>query len=131
MNKIMNLVDVQLKDLIKPDKFPLTSEDDLFDRLVNVVNTALENEADNGDEIYETSDAHVEIFLDANDDFSDTVTSEMVAALEALYQQVGWQKVTHEHQEETEDNYEGHIFKFYFKHKVIPGISSPIDSLKL
>jgi thiamine phosphate synthase YjbQ (UPF0047 family) len=119
----MNLVAVDLKDLITPDKFELTSEDDLFDRLVSVVNNMLEDEAESGEEIYETSEAHVEINLNVDDDFSDDVTPDMVSALNKLYQSIGWREVTYEHTEETEDEYASHIFKFYFKRNSTPGVS--------
>jgi len=113
----MKLVEVDLKDLITPDKFELTSEDDLFDRLVSIVNNELENEADNGEEIFDTAEACVEIILNADDDFSNDITPEMAVALNELYQSIGWKEVTYEHQEETEEYEESHVFKFYFKHK--------------
>jgi hypothetical protein len=117
----MRLVEMKLEDLIRPDQFELTSQDDLFDRLVQAVNNALEDELNNGDELFETSDAHVEIVLDANDDYDGDVTPDMVEALETLYKEIGWQKVTYAHQEETENEYESHNFNFYFK--TIPGVS--------
>lgn len=110
----MNLVEVQVSDLIGPDRFEITSEDDLFDKLVNVINNELENIADSGEEIFATSNAHIEVILNADDDFDQDVTPDMVAAVEALYQSIGWKNVTYEHQEEDADSYESHIFKFYF-----------------
>jgi hypothetical protein len=119
----MKLVEMQVSDLIKPDQFKLTSQDELFDRLVSVVNNELDDAVNKADEIFETSDAHVEVILNADDDFSDDVTEDMVAALNTLYQQVGWKGIEYTHQDETEDEYESHTFKFYFKNKAIPGIS--------
>lgn len=111
----MKLVDMKLEDLVKPEQFELTSQDDLFDRLVQAVNNALDDEVNNGNEVFETSDAHIEISLNVDDDYDGDVTPDMIEALETLYKQVGWQKVTYEHFEETEDKYESHNFKFYFK----------------
>ena len=120
----MKLVELELKDLITPDQFELTSEDELFDSFVTAVNNELENAVNSENEIFATADANVEVILNADDDFSVEVTSQMVAALNSLYQQIGWREVTYEHQEETDDNYESHVFKFYFKSdSSIPGLS--------
>ena len=120
----MYLVEMKMEDLITPDQFELTSQDDLFDRLVSVVNNELEEATTGENEIFATEEAHIEVILNADDDFSEDVTPEMVKSLAALYQSIGWKTVTYEHQEENEDNYESHIFKFYFcTQPSTPGIS--------
>ena len=122
----MNLVEMEVRDLVTPDRFEITSEDDLFDKLVNAINNELENEAESGEERFATSNAHIEVILNRDDDFSEDVTPDMALAVEKLYQSVGWANVSYEHQLENDDCYESHIFKFYFSSQssmILPGLA--------
>jgi len=110
---MMNLTEFDPKDLVGPDRFELTSQDDLFNKLVEAVNSELEDFAGYDDEIYATEEAHIEITLTV-DEFEEDITLEMVKSLQALYQTIGWKTITYEHQEETDDYVESHVFKFYF-----------------
>ena len=111
----MKLTEFSKQDLVTPDQFTLVSQDDLFDKLVTTVNDELIFELDSENERYDTADAHIEAVL-TDRDFDDEISQEMINEVCKLYMSVGWRLVTYEHNPETDDEYEAHIFKFYFKH---------------
>lgn len=117
----MNLVDLKHEDLIKPDQFEVVSSDQLFDQFVSLINDELQNILDDGTEFYDNVDSHINVVING-DDFSPEITDALIANMIELYQSIGWAKVTSQHFEESEDEYDRYEFDFYFK--ILPGTNT-------
>ena len=110
----MNFKNFNVEDLVKPSDFELISRDDLFEEILTTVNDELERQRDSGDEIYEGTDANVEVYLDSDEAGEEVISADIVEKIKQTYKEIGWRDVTYKFVEETEDEDANHTFNFYF-----------------
>jgi len=110
----MKLTNIKHEDLIGPESFKLLSQDDLLNDLVEAINYDLSQEADSEDEIYDTSEASVEISLSTDDLPDEAYSPEIIEEVRQLYLSKGWKGVTYKFTEEDDDSYASHKFTFFF-----------------
>jgi len=110
----MNFKDFNPEDLVKPSDFELTTQDVLFEEVLQTVNDELEQVRDSGEEIYESSDANVIVTLDEDAGGDEAISGDIIARIKQTYQEIGWKDVTYKFEEEEEDTYAVHTFTFFF-----------------
>jgi len=113
----MKLTNIKHEDLIGPESFKLLSQDDLLNDLVETINDDLSQQADSEDEIYDTSEASVEISLSTDNLPDDAYSPEIIEEVRQLYLSKGWKGVTYEFAEEDEESFAAHNFTFFFPTK--------------
>jgi hypothetical protein len=117
----MNLQKLKVEDLVGPDMFELTTQDQLFESIVTRINRELIDAAEDHEEIYDAQDAHMQIELLVDEDDADDIvenkpfSDEIISSIVKVYERAGWSEVFYEFHEETDSEYTTHEFKFYFK----------------
>ncbi len=115
----MELKNIKLQNLIGPDQFTLISQEDILEDLVEKINEQLESAIDE-EEIYDSSDAKVEIFISPDEmenEINEAYNNDIIEAIRVGYISRGWKSVAYEFEEDDEETYASHKFTFYFPDK--------------
>lgn len=105
-----------IENLTKPTDFDLVTQQDLFEELVNDIDSDLSDQITNT--YYDGEDSHVEVIIENDDLYSKDIINDV----QELFCNVGWSSVTYEHKDETEDDCASHRFKFYFSRTPMLGL---------
>jgi len=115
----MQLKNIKLENLVGPDQFSLISQEDILEDLVEKINEQLEAAVDE-EEIYDSSDAKVEIFIspdETENQVDEAYNDDIVEAVRIAYTTRGWKHVAYEFRQEDEYRCANHKFTFYFPDK--------------
>ena len=115
----MKLTNITLEDLVGPEQFNLISQDEIFEDLVKCINKNLE-EAIDSEEIFDSSDAKVEIFIGIDETenvVENAYSPDIIESVRATFNAKGWANIAYEFKDEDEDSYASHKFIFYFPQK--------------